>query len=143
MNNTTIEKTYEKIQSFAQNPLGDQRVIDAIGVGYHVRQGDLYIKRIDGIDKGEYKVTSNRQLAPGTNKGSRHTVNDSVTVYEHVSKQGEATTNSLGFMINGPVIECPERFSVSHPEHADMSLPAGIYQINYQVDPATMRRVLD
>lgn len=141
---TKVVETYQAIQDYAQSPLGDMRVIDECPVGYHVRQGDLYVQRIKSFNKEDYKEVSNRQLAPGQSKGSRHTVSDSVTVYEPIDKSmGNAEIVNGGIIIKGPIIESKDRFSVMHVEHADMSMPCGTYQIMYQADPQTMRRVQD
>jgi hypothetical protein len=143
---TKLKDAYQKIEQYAANPLGEMRVIDDKDflVGKHVRQGDLYIIRMDPstFDKTKYKVTQNRQLAPGSTKGSRHTVTDAVTVYAPVKEQ-EVLRQNDGFTMLGPVVESKERFSVDHPEHAAMSCPAGTYQISYQIDPITQRKVQD
>lgn len=146
--NNTITESYNKIQAFADSPLGDMRVLDEIPVGYHVRQGDLYITAVSGFDKALFEKTENRQLAPGTSKGSRHTVSDAVTVLKPKTEgQTEVKRGSgnrlTSVKVIGPVIVAKDRFTVSHPQHADMSCPAGTYQVSYQADPRTMARVRD
>ena len=142
MKTMTIEKAYNEIKTYAANPLGDMRVLDEIPVGYHVRQGDVYVERLESFDKSQYHVTGNRQLAPGATRGSRHTVSDSVTVWEPNVKT-EVVWQNNGFTMLGPVVESKERFTIAHPDHADFSVPGGCYQISYQIDPVTMKRVLD
>lgn len=141
-NSQTIEDTLQAIQAYAKNPLGEMRVLPAVDVGYHVRQGDLYIERISAFDMTKYDVVNDRQLAPGSTQGSRHTVDGTVTVLKHKTAQQVLKVND-GYKMLGPVVESKERFTVSHPEHAAMSLPSGTYQISYQCDPSTLRRVLD
>jgi len=125
----------------AKSPLKEARVIDSIEVGQFVRQGDVYIQRIAKADN--WKATLNRQLAPGTTLGSRHTVDSSVTVLANprgarVERLGNDRARCLG-----PQLISESRFTVSHPEHADMSLPGGCYQIMFQVDSQSMQRVKD
>ena len=120
-------------------PMPEVRFVDSIQIGQYARQGDLYLLRIDEVPKG-LKTTPTRQLAPGSTMGSRHTVGSGVTVYESA---GQVQRNELGYMLAGPVIESPEHITVEHPEHAHISLPPGIYQVCYQVDVRTMRRVED
>ena len=124
---------HNAIASF--NPLRETRVIDEIGVGQWCRQGDLYVERVG--EAGGGTLTANRQLAPGTTQGSRHTVDASVKVYS--ATDARVRDNRL----LGPVVESDTRFTISHPEHAEFSLPAGIYQISYQVDWKTQERVKD
>ncbi len=45
--------------------------------------------------------------------------------------------------IPGPVIEADERFMLTHPEHANHSFPAGVWQVTYQMDARSQRRVED
>jgi hypothetical protein len=46
-------------------------------------------------------------------------------------------------MFTGPIIEATEAFMIQHPEHAHFQLPAGTYQVTYQLDFATRERVRD
>ena len=139
----TIQSKFAAIHDYASNPLGEMRVTDSFPIGNkYVRQGDVYLTRLASFDATKYKVTQNRQLAPGNSPGSRHTVSDAVTVCEPTNKEEIVTTKS-GYRVMGVVVEAKERWTVMHPDHADMSLPEGIYQISYQCDPSTLRRVLD
>jgi hypothetical protein len=139
---TQIKDSLSEIQDFARNPLGLTRVINEIAVGHHVRQGDVYLQRISSFNKSDYEVTNERQLAEGNTKGASHTVDASVTVYKPVNKQNVKTQNN-GFIMLGPVIESKDRFTLMHKQHAHFSMPAGTYQVSYQIDPQTMSRVLD
>ena len=40
----------------------------------------------------------------------------------------------------GPVIVADEAFTLTHPEHAHHRLPAGIYQVGYQLDVSEQER---
>lgn len=126
-----------EIQGFAQNfAIKDTRTVHAINVGQFVRQGDVYIERIPKLSG--WNQTENRQLAPGTSQGSRHMVVGEVDVFECPNTSG-VTSGRLA----GPQLDARAPFRVGHPEHADMELPAGCYQVWYQTDPRTNKRVLD
>lgn len=142
---TTALKTaiavHTHVQEFATHKAKQAvRYIDAIKVGEFIRQGDVYLERIEKRDMESYKtVTQDRQLAPGTTKGSRHIVaaSSNVTIY---------TTENVHSFLMGPQIEAKDRFVLEHPEHAHFSLPAGTYQARYQqewTEKDEVRRVRD
>lgn len=115
------------------------RYVDEIQVEQFIRQGDVYLVRIKELGKGYDKVTSDRQLAPGTTKGSRHIIaaNPAVTIY---------AAPGTGNFLMGPQIDAKERFVLEHPEHAHFSLPPGLYQARYQqewTERDEVRRVRD
>jgi hypothetical protein len=43
----------------------------------------------------------------------------------------------------GPMFRLFSRGTVTHPEHAHISLPAGTYQVTHQMDARTLQRVRD
>jgi hypothetical protein len=135
----TIE-TVSEVVNYAKCPFKDTRVIDAINVGQWIRQGDVYLERIGS--PSDWAETPNRQLAIGTTNGSRHTVFDNVTVLKN-PENGVVKKTSTGAVCMGPQVVSKERFTVSHPEHADFSLPAGCYQVRFQVDARSYQRVQD
>ena len=100
-----------------------------------IRQGDIYITRLDELPVG-LKPAKTNQLAPGSTQGSRHVVraDAGVVVYE---RKGDALT--------GPVISAPEGFRIDHPEHGDIAIECGgVYGVNYQRAHAEeLRRVAD
>lgn len=110
-----------------------------------VHQGDVYLRRVvDAHPRGGALGT--RQVAVGTTVGSRHVVEgEGVSVFE-----GRELPN--GFRVPewttaeemlGPVVVATEPFTLTHPEHAHHKLPAGTYQVTYQADFSTRRRVSD
>jgi len=132
------------IHQFAKEAKNDVRVIDKIEVGQAVRQGDVYVSKIADFDKKEYEISNDFKLAPGNTPGSRHYVDTSVKVWKRKNSNSDLVAkNEVGCICYGPVIEAEKSFKVTHPEHADFYMPAGVYQISYQVDPVQMRRVLD
>jgi hypothetical protein len=138
----TVQKIYQQIDAYTQNPLGEMRVLDSCPVGKGGRQGDVYLYAIASFDPTHATLVEDRQLAPGTSSGSRHTVSDSVKVWKP-SNFNTCENTPLGFKMVGYVVEADTRWTLMHPEHPDASVPAGTYQICYQVDPSTMQRVLD
>lgn len=136
---TCAVSAHEKIESFS--PVKDERFVDAMAVGQFARQGDVYLIKIQEIDP-ELKPTQNRQLAPGVTQGSRHTVSEDVKVFAPKVPNKRRDTG-FGVAIVGPQIESRKHFTVAHPEHADISLPPGCYEVVYQFDQATGKRTLD
>ena len=122
------QKTIEKLTTDAQAHTADLRMVRTIAVDQWVRQGDICVQRISAHTKA--KPTDDRQLAPGTTKGSRHIVVGDVTIYPPIGNDP----------LTGPTIHAPERFTVTHPEHADVSLPSGDYAVTYQRDYAQEER---
>lgn len=133
------EKAHEEIVRQAEeNSVNSTRVVHRIDVGQIVRQGDVYIHRVeDGYPHG--KKRKSRKLAIGVSAGSRHIAESPSEVYE-----GTDTPQWCGrgtFL--GPLVESESRWVVSHPEHAHISLPGGSYQITHQMDARTLKRVQD
>lgn len=115
--------------------VGDIRKIKSMGEGHVVRQGDIYIHRVKE-DHPKGKACGN-QLAQGTTKGSRHVAEGAECF---VGKRSPAWVTD-GLL--GPFIKAFKRFTITHPEHADVNLPAGNYQITHQMDARTLERVRD
>ena len=119
------EQAQLKIERAAEKAVARLREIKAMEVGQAIRQGDIYVTRIDALPKPLGGVTAERQLAPGTSRGSRHCVEGEVTVYLPPAGADALT---------GPVIHALGRCTITHPEHAHFSLPPGFYQVTYQRD---------
>jgi len=105
------------------------------GVDY-ARQGDVYIWLRSKIPHGAQPIKAVAQLAPGTTKGSRHCLDslDGVTMF------AMPDANEL----QGPLLKLECERVVTHPEHGDWRLPAGLYEITYQRAFAEeLRRVRD
>ncbi|MCB9895388.1 MAG: hypothetical protein H6839_13135 [Planctomycetes bacterium] len=119
------DQVQQKIQQAADQAVPKLRHIDEIEVGQAIRQGDIYVTRLERMPRKHGGVTVERQLAPGTSRGSRHCVEGDITVYLPAQNSGQLT---------GPIISAHDRFTVTHPEHAHFSLPAGFYRVTYQRD---------
>lgn len=121
MTTMTAAQAHEAIASVP--PMPDTRIVDAIAVGQAIRQGDVYLLRIER-PAALGAMIADRQLAPGTTQGSRHVLGDGPGIHAGGSDDP----------LLGPVIIADERFVLAHPEHAHFSLPAGCYQVRYQQD---------
>lgn len=138
MQTMTAEEAIAHVEGEARKrAVHEVRVFVKVAPGEIIRQGDVYIHRVpDGHAKGAERT--DRQLAIGTSRGSRHVAELPSVVYEGVTAPPGCRSTLLG-----PRIVSGERFVVTHPEHAHVSLPAGHYQVTHQMDARTMRRVED
>lgn len=133
----TATQVMEQIKAQAESIRTDkpQRFSEAASVGDFVRQGDLYITRIEAIPSDAVEVKVESQLASGSTRGSRHILShDDVKMYR-IQDDNELT---------GPLIRVDTEVTVTHPEHGDWVLPVGCYSITYQRAFADeLRRVRD
>ncbi len=122
----------EDMKAAAPKAHTNLRFIKEMPVGKAIRQGDMYLKCIEGMpDKEKYMhALETFQLVEGDSKGSRHTIAEAdqkcVTLYERTGFED-------GFQVVG-YVEASERFLVVHPEHAHFSIPEGWYAIIRQAD---------
>ena len=134
-------QAHERIAASAKAPLTETRVVDKIKIGDFARQGDVYLERISSPSK-DWQETKNHQLAPGNSPGSRHVVSQGPRLF--VSPTANPTDRTRqGTRLLGPQIVAKESFTVEHPEHAHITLPAGTYQSSYQLDFNQQRAVRD
>ena len=139
MEQMTAVQARERIEREAkEKAVQEVRRIKSIEIGKVVSQGDIYIHRV-ADDHKHGKELKSRQLALGNTQGSRHVAESPSKVFEGVKLPGYCDART--FM--GPLVKALKRFTVSHPEHAHVSLPAGCYQITHQTDSRTMSRVQD
>lgn len=134
---TEVKNILSIIEKQSEKHSNDERFVRTIQKNQVVRQGDIYLLVVEA-NHSKGKKIKDRQLAPGNTKGSRHIVEGKVKLYE-----GNIVDDEFGSALTGPVIVADERFTVTHPEHADVSLPSGTYQVGYQADPRTRERVAD
>ena len=130
------------------------RFADVMKSGESVRQGDLYLHRVDDRDKLSQELgrwlgqplstggseTSELQLVSGNTPGSRHCIAQADADVVSIFAPGQYASP-----LEGPRLVASGRFRVVHPEHATVSLPEGEYQITYQRDwgQEETRRVQD
>ena len=123
---TTVE-TFQKIEKKAAESAPFTRKIVNMEIGDVIRQGDVYIERVEKIAPGK---ETGRQLAAGNTQGSRHVASgDSVTVYE-------ATGDNI---LLGPSIHATRGWTLTHPEHGHFEMPAGNFCVRFQRDYASER----
>ena len=101
-----------------------QRFPDAASAGDCCRQGDVYLMLLDKIPPGAQKVVTPVQLAPGNTQGSRHCLDSTEGVVAYQLKDGTE--------FDGPILKLNCERTITHPEHGDWILPAGIYAVGYQ-----------
>jgi len=125
-------------------PDTDIRVCRRIEIGQAVQQGDVYLFRVPA-DHPRGKAWGSQQVAVGDQVGARHVVEGSVKVFAG-ERLPEGVTEPEWLEdgeLLGPVIVATDTFALTHPEHAHHRLPAGVYQVTYQADATTRRRVVD
>lgn len=123
-----------EIEAAAKKADATTRTIRTFPVGKHVRQGDVYLVRVDDkTPRG--KERGSRQVAVGTTVGSRHIAEGELKVYEPVGFQ------RFEREFVGPLVVADEPWTLTHPEHAHVKAPAGTYQVVYQREGS--RRVAD
>lgn len=137
METMTAIEAMRTIEKQAESASQDVRDIKDMAIGAVVRQGDIYIHRVPSSHPHGPEVKS-RQLAEGSTMNSRHMAESPAKVYEGTTAPKDCNTVLLG-----PCVESDKPFTVSHPEHAHINLPAGIYQITHQMDARTLQRVRD
>ena len=121
----TTAQAFESVSDNAKRHSNARGKVNALAVGEHVRQGDIYIERRAKKPAYAKNETTERQLAPGTSKGSRHIADGpDLQVYPRPG------TSAL----TGPIIVAGKPWLLRHPEHAVLAMPAGIFSVCYQRD---------
>lgn len=135
----TVEKYSNFQEKVKKVTIEGLRICRNMKIGEVVRQGDIYIHRVeDNHPHGE--KTKNYQLAMGSNLGSRHIADESFDVYlgttlpEYVDSK-----HFLGQLIKGK----KNSSLITHPEHGNICVGKGTFQVTHQMDIRTMRRVRD
>lgn len=145
---TNTKEVLQKIHDSAA--VRDVRFVRQHSVGEVTHQGDIYVHHVSDEHPIGKRLES-LQLAPGTTKGSRHTLRGDVEVYEGVAlpatwrtpkwlKEMRVDPHRIAL---GPAFIVRSRALGPHPEHSDYSLPPGRYQVTYQIDRKTAQRVAD
>lgn len=125
-------------------PSLEVRVCCAAKLGTVLHQGDVYLHRVSD-DHPRGKALGTRQVAVGTTVGSRHVVEGDVQVFEgtQLPKGVEEPEWCAPGSLLGPVVVAKSTATLTHPEHAHHRFPAGVWQVTYQADYSTQRRVAD
>jgi len=139
---TKIAPEIQKVIEHRSDPA--ERVTERLAIGKTVHQGDVYLHRVAadhprGVERGS------RQVAVGTTVGSRHIAEGELKVFE--GEQLPAYLKAPEWCAKGdllgPVVVAAKPWLLTHPEHAAHRIPAGTFQVTYQADYATRRRVQD
>jgi len=133
-----VETTIAKVVEDAKNNLQDVRFVKNHIVGRILRQGDVYLHMVADTHKRGEKIES-KQLAQGTSQGARHIAEGNCCCYEGVALPHYI----IDGVFLGPLLVVKSRSIVTHPTHAEFSLPPGYYQVTHQTDAITRRRVAD
>ena len=127
--------------------LQDKKNLEKCEIGKGIRQGDLYVIRINPTGKTKIKglaepidadlctMLGSDQLVDGSTTGSRHTIREG-----QASFYRDPTGSNPVF---GGIVRAKGQWDLEHPEHAHWSMPEGCYGIFYQLDWATKQRVRD
>ena len=108
-------------------------------IGQVVRQGDIYIHRVKNTHShGE--LTNNHQLAMGITLGSRHIADENFKVYKGTTLPEWVNP---GHFLGPCIVTDSDTALITHPEHSNVALSKGTYQIQHQLDIRTMKRVQD
>lgn len=134
----STQELIETIESQAKDRMVTKdRVVSKFPVGKIVRQGDIYIHSVPA-DHPHGAFREDKQLAQGVSQGSRHVA--------CCDKVYEGTTLPKGIQNGtflGPFITADVEIRIAHPQHADVIIPPGCYQITHQMDARTLQRVSD
>jgi len=134
----------EKVTRAKHDP--DVRIIRRMEIGSVIQQGDLYVHRLpEKHARGKQIAAGKAQVALGDNMGARHVAEGEIAVFASTTLPAgvKAPMDVSASEICGPVVVARDTWSLTHPEHAHFTLPAGVYGVTYQYDPRTMRRVQD
>jgi len=141
---TAVAEAVKKIEVAEHDP--DLRITRRIEIRSVVQQGDVYLHRVaTDHTHGKQIGAGAVQIALGTGNGARHMAEGAVEVFEgralpdYVTPPMDVDPSE----ITGPLVIATEMWLLTHPEHPLHRLPAGCYQVSYQFDPQTMRRVAD
>ncbi len=135
---TAIE-AMTKVEQDAKKCLkGETTRYGTVAPGDCHRQGDVYVLALCELPPGAVKSDKALQLAPGTTQGSRHCLRQEDLSHIEFYRRPDASP------LDGPILVAKNRFEVTHPEHAHVNLPPGVYAITYQRQHAEeLRRVAD
>lgn len=124
----TATEAIQHVQTQAERIKNDapQRFPDAASPGETWRQGDVYITLLEAVPAGAVESEASAQVAIGDTTGSRHCL-DSLECVRMFRPPNAG-------QLDGPIIQIDRERTITHPEHGDVILPAGIYRIHYQRD---------
>jgi hypothetical protein len=132
------ETAFRRVQRQAESIKNDAaHTVETCSAGDAWAQGDLLIVCLPALPTdAKPDPHPSAQLAPGTTQGSRHCIGDLAAV--KLYRLTDPTP------LDGPLIEAPAGVTIEHPEHGNVTLPAGVYAVVYQRSfGEDLRRVQD
>jgi len=138
----TMQEHLDHISSHADP---DVRICRRIEVGKVLHQGDVYIHRVED-DHPHGAPLGTRKVAVGEGIGSNHIAEgDGVEVYvgERIPVWVDFGADDLNAACRGPVVVALKAWTLTHPRHPHHVIPAGTYQVTYQIDLRTRERVME
>lgn len=120
--------------------------VETMSIHDCIRQGDIYVIRISDEELKDFEKADkpSYQLAEGNTVGSRHILSDDSKYEFYKASNKISILEDVREDMLGPVFKAAERFSVTHPEHADVSLPEGNYAVTFQrIQKKEIQRVQD
>ena len=139
MKSVSISQIGNEIRQAAQERIncGDPQTVSHMEPGMAYRQGDIGVVMLKALPDGAKKIENpaNRQVAPGTNRGSRHCVDPADVVSFYTIDDGDVLSDLC-------VTARKAGFTLRHPEHADVTFPRGTYRFIHQQNERR-ERVLD
>jgi hypothetical protein len=112
-----------RIETEAQSPSWAVRVVPDCQPGEGIRQGDVYVHALPSVPNHGHLLAT-RQLVQAGSTSRGHVIEGDAALYERY-RAGP---------FDGPLLELRSRAVLTHPEHAHISLPAGWYEVRYQID---------
>jgi hypothetical protein len=95
-------------------------------IGIPVAQGDINLWLLPELPANVIEAAPDRQLAPGTTRGSRHCIKQ--FDMQHVKFYRLPKPNPL----QGGIMVFEQETTIEHPEHGDQIWPTGIVAVTYQ-----------
>lgn len=126
--NSEASQLVEEILAFGlKNADASIRVIRPLEPGEFAAQGDVIFWALEGKPDNVVPAEPNRQLAPGTSKGSRHCIREADM---HKVEFYKFTNPSP---LEGPVLFFKEDVVIEHPEHGDQVWTPQWVAVTYQL----------
>lgn len=116
-------RVMERVRGTAAAAKSNRTRSPSMDIGDFVRQGDLYLYRVE-LPGDVEPIAAVKQLAPGNTQGSRHELDSLDGVTMHRLRDANP--------LQGPILTLREQRTLTHPEHGHITLQPGCYAVTYQ-----------